>query len=196
MVSGRSRYCEWSTSLTPDREPSGFVRLHRNWKSGDTVRISFVVQPRVTHWFHNASVFERGPLVFSLPLDGEWTALKTHAEKSADWEITPRRPWNFAVELGNCAVRVKETELGSNVPFDYKSPGVELLVEAKQVPSWHESENSAGPVPASPVASTEPVRTLRLAPYGSAKLRITEFPYLDQRASCQGSRTEAAAGGD
>lgn len=166
--------------------PTGFVRIRRTWNNGDTVALSFSTDARVTHWFHDAAVFERGPLVFSLPLDGDWKQLDKHAEQSADWQINPSKPWNFAVQLGDCAIRESQTPLSASVPFDYKSPGIELHVHAKEVTSWQPAENSAGPVPVSPVSSTQPIQALKLVPYGSAKLRITEFPFLDQPATCKG----------
>jgi hypothetical protein len=39
--------------------------------------------------------------------------------------------------------------------------------------------NSAGPLPQSPVKSSEPIEELTLIPYGCAKLRITELPLLE-----------------
>ena len=71
----------------------------------------------MTHWYHNSAVFERGPLVFSLPLDGAWSEVKRYAEKSADWEVKPRKPWNLALRIGDCAAKVKEGEIGET-PFD------------------------------------------------------------------------------
>jgi hypothetical protein len=41
-------------------------------------------------------------------------------------------------------------------------------------------KNSAGEVPTSPVESNEPIVDLELIPYGSARLRISEFPTLKE----------------
>jgi hypothetical protein len=167
-----------------------FYALRRNWKGRDHVEISFDVAPRVTHWYHDSAVFERGPLVFSLPLDGTWNEVKRYAEKSADWEVKPRKPWNFAVMLGDCAAKVKEGEIGET-PFDVKNVPVSLQVEGRRIPQWTEQDNSAGPLPANPVSSTSPLERLTLVPYGAAKLRITAFPYLAEKAACQSRSGEA-----
>jgi uncharacterized protein len=160
-----------------------FHVITRTWMEGDRVSVTFAMLPRVTHWHHDSAVFERGPLVFSLPLDGEWSKLKRHALKSADWQITSSADWNYAVELGECDARVVEHGV-TEVPFDVKNPPVVLEVKGRRYPQWTLQENSAGPVPASPVNSTDPLRTLALTPYGAAKLRITAFPYLEQKSSC------------
>ncbi len=144
---------------------------------------------RVTHWFHDSAVFERGPLVFSLPLDGQWSQLKKYAEKSADWQITPDSDWNYAVQLGDCDTKVQEHPV-SSVPFDVKNPPVSLSIKAKRDRQWSVVENSAGPVPNSPVASPDPLRTLTLVPYGAAKLRITAFPYLRDKSQCRSASSE------
>jgi uncharacterized protein len=164
---------------------AGFFRIRRVWKEGDSVQISFPMKPRVTHWYRDAAVFERGPLVFSLPLEGQWTELKKYTEKSGDWQVTPERDWNFAVDASGCAVKAEETRASEEVPFNSRTPAIVLEVDAKRLPAWKEVENSAGPLPVSPVVSSGPLQRLSLVPYGAAKVRVTEFPYLGNLGNCQ-----------
>ncbi len=175
------------TVSKPDA-PSGFFPIRRAWQDGDTVTISFPMEPRVTHWFHNSAVFERGPLVFSLPLDGQWNELKKYAEKSGDWQITPVKSWNFGLALGPCDAEVREGSVG-DTPFDVQHPAVSLSVEGSQLPQWTVNENSAGPVPMSPVSTSGSLQKLTLVPYGAAKLRITEFPFLKETSKCGADTT-------
>lgn len=162
---------------------NGFYAVRKSWREGDTVRVSFPMNPRSSTWYHDSKVFERGPLVFSLPLDGEWGELKKYAQKSADWQVTSNVPWNFAVETGECAARVSEKTVGG-VPFDHAHPAVSLAVKGRRLPEWKTEENSAGTLPASPVESREPLETITLVPYGAAKLRVTAFPSLKESSHC------------
>jgi hypothetical protein len=172
---------------TQNNVRNGFCSVRREWRDGDIVAVSFPMQERVSHSFHNSTMFERGPLVFSLPLEGKWTELKKYAQRSADWQITPTTKWNYAVELGECAVKISEHKLG-DTPFDMQQPAVTLQVEARELPEWTIRENSAGPLPVSPVNSDAPLDELILIPYGAAKLRITAFPYLNERSKCDGRK--------
>ena len=177
---------------SPDR---AFHRLDRLWKESDKVQIHFAAEPRVTHWFHNAATFERGPLVFALPLDAKWTEVKHYAEKSSDWELTSDKSWNYAVALPpssdpGCGVKVKEGPTG-RIAFDHGNPRVVMDVSGRRLETWGTHENSAGAVPVSPVRSAaKPVR-LELIPYGAAKLRITSFPFLGTPAACSESYSQA-----
>ncbi len=158
-------------------------RVDRKWRNGDVVTVSFQMTPRVSHWYRQAAVFERGPLVFSLPLDAKWKELKHYAQKSSDWQLQPTTKWNYAVEVGECAAKVSEHSV-SATPFDRKNPPVTMAIEGKELPQWSVEEHSAGPVPTSPVTSKDSLQKLTLVPYGAAKLRITEFPFLQQRSQC------------
>jgi hypothetical protein len=174
-----------SVNGTPHQiQQSGLYPINRTWKDGDRVEIRFPMNSRVTHWYHDAAVFERGALVFSLPLDGQWSQLKKYSEKSADWQITPAADWNYAVELGDCDAKVSDGPVGA-VPFDVKNPPASLVIRGRRDRNWVMVENSAGPVPVSPVTSQDPLQTLTLVPYGAAKLRITAFPYLKEKSACR-----------
>ncbi|MBV8708183.1 MAG: glycoside hydrolase family 127 protein, partial [Acidobacteriaceae bacterium] len=169
-----------------------FHTISRNWKDGDTVSLTFQTEPRITHWYHDAAVFEWGPLVFSLPIEAQWSELKHYAQQSSDWQLQPKSDWKYAVALGPCDARMAEGS-SSDVPFDVKHPAITMRVQARQLPQWTVQENSAGPVPLSPVNSESLWQELTLVPYGAAKLRITAFPYLREKSKCQPA--SATAGG-
>ncbi len=65
------------------------------------------------------------------------------------------------------------------VPFARGTPAVEIEVTGRRVPEWQMEDGSAGTLPQSPVVSVEKDETLRLVPYGSARLRITAFPRIE-----------------
>lgn len=170
---------------TDARAPSGFFPIARKWHGGDVVTLQLSMNTRVTHWYHNGAVFESGPLVFSLPLDGKWTELKQYTDKSKDWQVENSRPWNYAVAVGACGAQRQDGAI-PDVPFNGQQPPVFLSVSARKLPEWTVNENSAGPLPTSPVHSDQPSEILKLVPYGAAKVRVTAFPYLDQGTECAG----------
>ncbi len=169
-----------------DNIQNGFFGIRREWHDGDRLDLFFPMPAEVSHWYHNSAVFERGPLIFALPLRGKWTELKKYAENSADWQITPTTKWNYAVKLGECAAKITEHDVGQT-PFDVEHPAVALQVAGRELPDWTVRENSAGPLPVSPVHSDSAARELILVPYGAAKLRITAFPYLNEQSTCDAS---------
>jgi hypothetical protein len=133
--------------------------------------------------------------VFALPLDAKWTEVKHYAEKSSDWELTPNKSWNYAVALppsskSGCGATVKQGAPG-RVAFDRDNPRVAIEVSGHRVDSWGTYENSAGTLPVSPVQSPAKPVHLELIPYGSAKLRITSFPFVETPAVCSESSSAA-----
>jgi DUF1680 family protein len=144
-----------------------FFRVDRRWRPGDTIDIRFPMKVRRTRWFHDSIAVERGPLVYSLKIGTSWHKLAEHGP-AADWEVNPTTPWNYGL-LAN-----------SKIEFVSTADGPELKVQGRRIPQWTIEDGSAGTLPQSPVRSSEPIETLTLIPYGKAKLRITEFPVIEQ----------------
>ena len=161
-------------------KPGSFYTLNRTWQTGDHVNISFPMPVRVTRWYHDSAAIERGPLVFSLKIGEDWRRIKIEG-LTADWQVEPKTPWNYGLLLDTKnpekSLQVVEHGVG-DFPFTPDGAPVELRVKGRKLPDWTLEDGSAGPLPGSPSASTEPIETLTLIPYGSAKLRITEFPVL------------------
>ena len=78
--------------------PKNFFLIPRIWRAGDLVELTLPMQPRVTRWFNNSIAIERGPLVFSYAIGEDWVKLRDQG-MTADWQVFPTAPWNYALEL-------------------------------------------------------------------------------------------------
>ncbi|AXC11283.1 Putative glycosyl hydrolase (DUF1680) [Acidisarcina polymorpha] len=165
--------------LLPSAEKGTFVQVERQWKSGDVVELQLPLQPTLVRGYNESISVNRGPLVFSYPIGEDWVKLRDRG-MTADWQVFPSSPWNYALAASERTVRdirVKETSLDAS-PFAREGTPVTLEVEARKLPSWRAVDGVADPIPQSPVSSDEPSERLTLVPYAAAKLRITAFPEL------------------
>ena len=180
-----------------------FARIQRTWRSGDRVELTLPMQPRVSRWFNDSISIERGPLVFSYGIGEDWVKLRDQG-MTADWQVFPTTPWNYALDIDPAnpagSVTVHQTGLSltsrhsersataspsrgvegpastAGSPFLRHNPPVTLQVHARKLPAWQGDDGAANPLPQSPVASDQPQESLTLIPYAAAKLRITAFP--------------------
>lgn len=160
-----------------------FAEVRRTFKNGDEIVLALPMRVRAETRYNKAVSIMRGPLCFSLRIGEKWTKLKAHSDTfpSFDWQIEPTTPWNYGlvIDPANPAASITTfTDRPGPVPYDTARPPVTLRVKGKAIPGWTLVNNSAGPTPLSPVTSEEPETTLELIPYGSTRLRITEFPVI------------------
>jgi DUF1680 family protein len=151
----------------PKSRTGAFVPLTCRWRETRTLSLQFPMKPRLYRGFNDSVAIERGPLVFALPIEAEWKKVKDNPQ-FADWEVYPRSPWNYALQLDRehpeRSIAFTERPVGKN-PFSTTDAPVIARVKGRRIPSWGLEHGAAAPL-----------EDLRLIPYGCTDLRITEFP--------------------
>jgi DUF1680 family protein len=166
--------------------PGTFHRLHREWRGPTTVTLRFPMRPRVSLRYNDALAVERGPLVYSLRIEEQWTRVnadKPHREPPhADHEVRPASPWNYGLLLDPAApetdVAFEERPVGDR-PFSAEGAGIRARVRGRRLPEWKLAHGWASETPPGLQRSGEPLEELTLMPYGCTRIRVTEFPRLE-----------------
>jgi hypothetical protein len=178
----------------------GFVRIKREWKSGDTITLRLPMKLSVERWAnnHNSVSVNYGPLTFSLKIGERYDrhdSIKTAIgdskwQKGADpskwpsYEILPTTPWNYGLVLEEQNPAASFT-LNLNAwptndfPFTSEAAPIALTAKANRIPAWDlDRYGLCAVLQDSPVLSEEPVETVSLVPMGAARLRISAFPVI------------------
>ena len=162
--------------------PGTFFRLHRQWASHSCLKLHFPMPTRLEDRPHGAVALSRGPLLYALQITEQWRQISGELPH-ADWEVYPTSPWNYALRLDRARlaeqVRFRAGEVG-DCPFSPQGAPVRARVDGRQLPAWRLERNAAAPPPPGPLASTEPLTSLTLIPYGCSNLRVSEFPVLSE----------------
>src|SRR6185437_10900837 len=101
---------------------NGFAVVRRTFKTGDVVTLTLPMSVKATEWPENGIGFERGPLVYAMPVDTKWTSVAEAAYSTDEfptWEANPIGEWNYGVSLdpakASSEVEVKQRPSGKNL---------------------------------------------------------------------------------
>jgi hypothetical protein len=178
-----------------DQKVNGFVRINRNWKSGDEILLNFPMttilkQGRATNYadikyfkksknarriarvddeINNpyASVYY-GPILMALPIP----------DKGPN-EVGEAVPVNFALNVDPenhlKGLQIEKRELPDPWTWQLEDPPLQIKVPAVKF-NWHPSDIE--PLPAEPV-KTGSKTTINLVPYNITKFRVSMFPVTE-----------------
>jgi len=158
----------------------------------------------VRTWAKNANSIsvDRGPLSYSLkiseqyvPFDGtirEYLPDSWRRELSKEqldawpaFDVYPTTPWNYGLVLDkekpetSFEITTKDWPPDNNAWGSAEAP-IEIKAKGRRIPGWQKDEmDLVGLLSESPVRSSEPVEEMTLIPMGSARLRLSAFPVID-----------------
>ncbi len=183
------KWCEGATvtlngeKLSVESAPLSYVVVEQTWHDGDRVTLRLPMKVTLSVWPKqgNAVSVNRGPLTYSLKIGQKWEKIGG-SDEWPDSAVYPTTPWNIGliVDRANpsASFRVVQKVSMAKQPFDLETAPVELRGKGRVIPEWRLVQNSAGPLPLSPVSSGQPDQDITLVPMGCARLRISVFPTI------------------
>lgn len=194
------RIPEWSdgytisvngSAVTPAEVRRGTVRIDRTWSDGDELTLTLAAPVRSSRWYDNATVIERGPLVYALKMEERWSRHDCTPDERRHlgdyyYEVTSPTRWNVALRDEDLrgeniaeSFTVERGECGDN-PWSAQAAPIAIKGRARVLPSWGLSRNSAASFnfqnQQESASEIGPDVEITLIPYGCTTLRVTEFP--------------------
>lgn len=180
------------------------AKIFARWDPDEVITLELPMDIRAEKRYNNSLALLRGPLYYSLRIGKEYRSVKINYDNfgymgSVDWEINPLTPWNYGLMIDRNNLKrgitaftgdpgrypfadrgdmIWSPDSARYLPWD-QDPPVILKTRGMLIPGWTLKDNSADIPPKSPVKPEGINSVIELVPYGSARLRITEFPVID-----------------
>ncbi len=153
-------------------------------KSGESKEIflSYETEPHFVNRPHGLKTVRCGSLVFSLPIKYEkkmYEYVENNVERKypyCDYEYIPQSDWNYGFADGS--LKLSRNSI-SDIPFSSEKPPVTVTAKLAKI-DWgledgFETVCAKVPLKDEPIGEDEDIS---LYPYGCAKLRMTEMPFV------------------
>lgn len=146
------------------------------------ITVEFETTPRFEKRPYKLNTVKCGSLVFSLPVKYE-KAMREYEKNGVerkfpycDYELIPKSSWNYGFADKSLTVERKKL---TDIPFSESTPPVVIKANMQRI-DWGLAEGFEAvcakiPESRKPVSAAE---TVELYPYGCAKLRMTEMPFV------------------
>jgi hypothetical protein len=155
----------------------GHHTVERRWTGAETLVLRLPIRPRLVKRAGQAVGIRAGALQLALGVAENWVEVPG-APGLGEWHIHAGRSWNYALDIaGMDRWAISYTEPGE-LPFSGLTPPVTVAASGAQARGWRLDGAEAATPPASPVFELGATTGLRLIPYGSARIRVTEFPVV------------------
>ena len=172
---------------------NGFLVLRRTFKPGDRITLTLPMKLALTRWPQNGVAIERGPLVYSFPIQANWTPRvepRFTTEEFPSWEARPAVAWNYGLAVDpdtlDSEVRVKTLFAHAAEPLldPWANPPTTLTVPVRKIEGWELQADPDNPAqkftpPLPDLSLNRPageVERVTLVPLGATELRLTVFP--------------------
>ncbi|MBN2450155.1 MAG: glycoside hydrolase family 127 protein, partial [Lentisphaeria bacterium] len=163
--------------------PRRMIRVDREWRSGDALRLRLPMRITLRRWEanHGSVSVDHGPLTYSLKIGEEIRRVIDRGGWDA-YEIHPTSPWNYGLVLPPAAPAegftvVRRDWPDNQLPFTHEGTPIEIRATGRRIPEWRLDQHGlVAELQDSPALSTQPDETITLIPMGAARLRISAFP--------------------
>src|SRR5688572_24570455 len=139
----------------------GVVVIDRVWNDNDEIVLVLPMEFRKSWWYNSSLGIERGPIVYALKIEEEWSEVKRVGFDDTYWEVRPRTPWNYSlmkedIETMNFAVTVKENI--ERYPWNLENAPIVVKGRGLKITNWTVVNGQAGMLP-SPGGPSEQLKS-------------------------------------